>query len=462
MSICGAVIVPHPPILLPEIGRGQEQKIEATAAAYRTAARAVADWQPETLVVTSPHATLYADYFHISPGKGASGSMAAFGAPGVRFSAKYDAALRETLIHFAQKKGLQAGTLGERDPHLDHGTMIPLYFLREAGVKCPIVRVGLSGFSPLEHYQLGQCIAGAAESLHRRVAIIASGDLSHKLKDDGPYGFAAEGPVFDKQVTEAMASGDFLRMLTFDPSFCNRAAECGLRSFQIMAGTLDGQAVQSRLYSYEGTFGVGYAVAIFMPTGLDESRRFDEQYRVAEQQRLACQKSAEDSWVRLARLSLETYVRTGKRLKNLPADLPQEMASQRAGVFVSLHLHGQLRGCIGTIGPTTSSIAEEIVRNAVSAGTRDPRFPAVQPDELDRIEYSVDVLGPAEPIASPAELDAKRYGVIVSCAGRCGLLLPNLDGIDTVEEQIDIARKKGGISPREPYTLERFEVVRHT
>lgn len=462
MSICGAVIVPHPPILLPEIGRGQERKIEATAAAYRDATSVVAGWQPETLVITSPHAMLYADYFHISPGKGASGSMAAFGAPGVRFSVDYDVALRETLIRLAQEKGLQAGMLGERDPHLDHGTMIPLYFLRKAGVKSPIVRIGLSGFSPLEHYQLGQCIAGAAESLHRRVAVVASGDLSHKLKNDGPYGFAAEGPAFDKQVTEAMASGDFLRMLTFDPSFCDRAAECGLRSFQIMAGTLDGQAVQSRLDSYEGTFGVGYAVAVFVPTGPSESRRFGAQYRAAERQRLARQKSTEDPWVRLARLSLETYVRQGKRLSNFPPDLPQEMTSQRAGVFVSLHLHGQLRGCIGTIGPITNSIAKEIARNAVSAGTQDPRFPTVRAEELDRLEYSVDVLGPTEPISSSAELDVKRYGVIVSSNGRHGLLLPNLSGIDTVEKQIDIARKKGGISPREPYTLERFEVVRHT
>ena len=138
------------------------------------------------------------------------------------------------------------------------------------------------------------------------------------------------------------------------------------------------------------------------------------------------------------------------------------MTGKAAGTFVSLHAHGQLRGCIGTTAPTTANVAWEIIQNAVSAGVRDPRFPPVGKDELDQLKYSVDVLGEPEPISSPAQLDVKRYGVIVSCGNRRGLLLPDLDGVDTVEQQIDIARQKGGISSREKYTLERFEVVRHT
>lgn len=137
------------------------------------------------------------------------------------------------------------------------------------------------------------------------------------------------------------------------------------------------------------------------------------------------------------------------------------MTSQAAGAFVSLHAHDRLRGCIGTIGPTTESVAWEIVQNAISACSCDPRFPPVTVSELDSLEYSVDVLGKPEPISSPAELDVKKYGVIVSCGGRRGLLLPDLEGVDTVEQQIDIARQKGGISSREEYNLERFEVVRH-
>ena len=207
-----------------------------------------------------PHTVMYADYFHISPSEGASGDMSAFGAVQTRLEVAYDAELREELVRQAEAVGIQAGTLGEKAPSLDHGTFLPLYFLREAGVNCPILRIGLSGFSPPEHYRLGQCIARAVDALGRRAVFVASGDLSHKLKDDGPYGYAPEDPVFDRRVTQAMGLGDFLQFLTMDSNLCDRAAECGLRSFQVMAGALDGLAVSPRLLSYEGTFGVGYGV----------------------------------------------------------------------------------------------------------------------------------------------------------------------------------------------------------
>ena len=462
MSILGAVIVPHPPLIIPTVGRGREQEVQSTIDAYRTVAKQVAAWEPEVLIITSPHQVMYADYFHIAPGQGAIGDMSAFGAGQTKLGVEYDAQLRDELIRRAESAGLRAGTLGERNPSLDHGTFLPLYFLQESGVDCPILRIGLSGFSPIDHYRLGQCIAQAVETLRRRAVFIASGDLSHKLREDGPYGFAPEGPEFDWQITEAMAAGDFLQFLTMDPALCDRAAECGLRSFQIMAGALDGLAVESKLLSYEGVTGVGYGVATFAVTGPDEDRRFGEQCAELERTRLAEKKASEDPWVKLARLSLETFVKTGMRLECLPDGLPAEMTGQTAGAFVSLHTHGQLRGCIGTTGPTTESVAWEIVQNAVSACSRDPRFPPVTVAELDSLEYSVDVLGQPEPISSPAELDVKKYGMIVSCGGRRGLLLPDLAGVDTVEQQIDIARQKGGISSREKYTLERFEVVRHT
>ena len=137
------------------------------------------------------------------------------------------------------------------------------------------------------------------------------------------------------------------------------------------------------------------------------------------------------------------------------------MTGKQAGVFVSLKKHGSLRGCIGTISPVTQSIAKEILRNAVSSGTEDPRFPPVTKDELDELIYSVDVLGEAESITDKSELDVKRYGVIVTAGRKRGLLLPNLDGVDTIEQQLSIARKKAGIYDNEKVSMERFEVVRH-
>ena len=461
MPMLGAILTPHPPVLLPEVGRGREREIAATGRAMEQAAREVARWNPDVLIVSSPHTILYGDYFHIAPGAGASGSMAAFGAPQVRMDVTYDAALRDEVIRRAGAAGLEAGTLGQRDPALDHGVLIPLYYLRKSGVTCPMLRMGLSGFSALDHYRLGQCVAEAAEALGRRAVFVASGDLSHKLKADGPYSFAPEGPVFDEAVTKAMAAGDFLSFLTMDAGLCSRAAECGLRSFQMMAGALDGLAVSPRLLSHEGTFGVGYAVALFPVTGRDAGRCFAPACEAALKAKLARRRASEDPWVRLARLSLETCVRTGRPLDTLPDGLPAQLTGQAAGAFVSLHQNGQLRGCIGTTSPTQPSVAWEIVRNAVSAGTRDPRFPALRKEELDTLEYSVDVLGQPQPVDSPAQLDPRRYGVIVTYGRKQGLLLPDLEGVDTVEQQVDIARQKGGIRPEDPYTLQRFEVVRH-
>lgn len=461
MSVAAAFAVPHPPILMPEVGRGEEKKIERTAAAYRAAMKEAGELRPETVVLTSPHTAMYADYFHISPGEKASGNFAQYGAPQVSLKAEYDTEFVSALSALCGKEGIPAGTFGERDPALDHATMIPLRFLNEFYTGYRLVRIGLSGLSPEMHYRFGQCIARTAEQLGRRVVFLASGDLSHKLREDGPYGFAKEGPEFDGIASEALGKGDFLRLLELDPEFCDAAAECGLRSFWIMSGALDRKAAESRLLSYEGPFGVGYGVASFHVTGPDESMNYGERLKADAQARLAARKVAEDEFVRLARLSLETYVKTGKRAA-LPENLRAELLHARAGVFVSLKKDGLLRGCIGTIQPVQSCVAEEILHNAVSAATRDPRFDPVQPGELPELVYSVDVLGEPEPAVSEAELDPKQWGVIVRNGGRCGLLLPNLAGVDTVRVQVDIAKKKAGIRRDEPVTLERFRVVRHT
>ena len=163
--------------------------------------------------------------------------------------------------------------------------------------------------------------------------------------------------------------------------------------------------------------------------------------------------------VQLARAAVEAYVRE-RRIIEPPAELTPEM-QERRGVFVSLHRQGNLRGCIGTIEPTRRNVAEEIIANAISAATRDPRFPPVTAPELTDLEISVDVLTPPEPITSTAELDPRIYGVIVESGPRRGLLLPDLEGVDTVEQQVSIALQKAWIDPRSPYRMYRFRVIRY-
>lgn len=174
-----------------------------------------------------------------------------------------------------------------------------------------------------------------------------------------------------------------------------------------------------------------------------------------------------DAYVALARRTIEEYVRTGRQIQ-VPEDLPQEMYEERAGVFVSIKKQdtvkkqdARLRGCIGTIQAVQRCIAEEIIHNAVSAAVKDPRFAPITQEELDSLVISVDVLGGMEPVASPKELDVRRYGVVVTSGYRRGLLLPNLEGVDTVEDQIAIAKQKAGIGWQEDVQMERFEVVRH-
>ena len=461
MSIIAAYMVPHPPLIVPEVGRGGEKQINKTSAAYEKAAREIAALKPETIVISSPHATMYADYFHLSPGKSAEGSFAQFHAPQVRFKEEYDTELVKAIEGIAKESGFPAGTQGQRNPELDHGVMVPLYFIRQFYSGFKLVRIGLSGLPLEDHYHLGQMIRQAAEETGRRVVYVASGDLSHKLQEYGPYGFAPEGPQYDERIMDVCGRADFGELFDFDEGFCDRAAECGHRSFVMMSGALDGQAVEAERLSHEDVTGVGYGICSFRPTRPDPSRRFLD-IRQAEQEKLVSEKRAQaDPFVRLAWQSVESYVRY-RRIMEVPEGLPSELTDRRAGAFVSIHKQGRLRGCIGTISPTRPSLAEEIICNAVSAAARDPRFDPIRPDELKLLEINVDVLGEPEDIASEAELDVKRYGVIVSRGFRRGLLLPDLEGVDTAAQQVEIARRKAGIGPKEKVKLQRFEVVRHT
>ena len=174
MSILAAFMVPHPPMIVPDIGRGSEAQIEETTKAYEKVADEIADLKPETIIITSPHATMYADYFHISPGKGANGSFAGFGAPNVTFYEQYDSALRDRICSLTKAEDFPAGTLGEVERDLDHGTMVPLWFIRRKYDGFKILRIGLSGLPLTDHYRLGEIINEAVEDTGRRAVIVAS------------------------------------------------------------------------------------------------------------------------------------------------------------------------------------------------------------------------------------------------------------------------------------------------
>ena len=472
-NLLAAFMVPHPPMIVPAVGRGSEKSVEETSRAYERVADEIAALKPETIIITSPHSIMYSDYFHISPGRKAGGDLGSFGAPQVRFDVEYDTELVDKICEIADNTAFSAGKLGEKDKRLDHGTMVPLWFITQKYTDFKLVRCGLSGLGLTDHYRLGTMIRQAIDTCGRRTVIVASGDLSHKLKASGPYGFAAEGPQYDDRIMDVCGRAAFGELFDFDSDFCDKAAECGHRSFVIMAGAFDGENVIAEKLSHQDVTGVGYGICIFRPDASKPAanpdsnkpieysdRHFLKHYleKIELELEGICEKT--DPYVRLAYRTLADYILHNRKI-NIPDDLPEEMTGTRAGAFVSIHKNGDLRGCIGTTAPTAFCVAQEIINNAISASTEDPRFNPITADELTSLEINVDILSEAEPIASPAELDVKRYGVIVSSGSRRGLLLPDLDGVDTVEQQISIAMKKAGISPGEKISLKRFEVVRH-
>lgn len=478
-GIVGAYPVPHPPLIVPSVGKGEERKVRSTIDAYEDVARRIQGLKPDLIVVTSPHAPLYADGFFVDDQPILHGDMSAFHAPQTEVSFKGAPGFASELMSEADAAGIATTSRSlaslrafarASDNDIDHGTFVPLYFLKEAGADAPVLRIGLSGLSAEDHRELGRAIARVAKRMGKRIAFVASGDLSHKLKEDGPYGYDPAGPVFDEAVGRIFDDGDLEALFKLDEEVCEDAAECGLRSFQIMAGALQedgyeaGNGWTGELLSLEGPFGVGYGVAAFEraeegegPSGQDEGDSPSAHTGSSSEP----EDSQADPYVSLARKSVEHFVRTHTPLP-IPHGLSAEMYEDRAGVFVSLHENGSLRGCIGTIGPVQANIVEEIIQNGISACSHDPRFLPVTEDELDYLSYSVDVLMEPEPIEDASSLDPKRYGVIVTKGARRGLLLPNLEGVDTVDEQLSIAKQKAGLSPMDQaVSLERFEVIRH-
>ena len=460
MSIIKAFVVPHPPLAVHEVGKGEEEQIRKTIESYQKVAKEIASIKPETIIITTPHTVLYNDYFHISPGQRATGSFSKFGAWHVTFDERYDEELVKEIENYCIEKNFPAGTKGEIDKELDHGTMVPLYFIEKEYKDFKLVRIGLSNYTYLDHYKLGQIIQKIVNKLDRKVVFVASGDLSHKLQEYGPYGYIEEGPIYDKKIMDTLERGAFNELLEYDEELVEKAAVCGHKSFIIMSGALDGINVETEKLSYQDITGVGYGICIYTPKEENNNRLFLDKKLEKEKSIIKEKRENTDDYVKLAINAIYDYIENDK-ITRIPYNIDEELLNNKAGIFVSIHKFGYLRGCIGTIRSTCNNIAEEIINNAISAATKDTRFYPITEDELDYLDINVDVLMEPEDIESEEDLNPKKYGVIVSSGFKRGLLLPNLDGINTVKEQIEIAKRKGNINDNEEIKLQRFEVIRH-
>ena len=263
MGITAGYMVPHPPIVIPEIGNGEEKKIQLTEESYDKIGKDIALQKPDTIILSSPHSIMYSDYFHISPGSHAAGDLRQFGAAGVSFDVDYDTEFTEVLSDICAGNDFPAGMKGEREPGLDHGTMIPLYFINRYYTDYRLVRISLSGLPIEEHFMFGKLINEAACITGKRAVFVASGDLSHCQKPDGPYRYKPDRPRYDAQIMDLMKRGALDELTEFDEVFLEKAQECGHRSFTIMAGVFSGSRTVPEVLSHESTFGVGYGFGIF-------------------------------------------------------------------------------------------------------------------------------------------------------------------------------------------------------
>jgi AmmeMemoRadiSam system protein A/AmmeMemoRadiSam system protein B len=432
-------IAPHPPIMVPEVGRESIAGVRASIEAMAELTRRVIDSGAESVVLISPHAPLEVDSFVAYEGPRVYADFSMFNAPSTEFSVRVDEDLLNAITAAAASQNYQVSKLV--DGLLDHGTAVPLYFLLRNGWQGEVVALGYSFLSNNDHLRFGSCVARAVDQVGRRVAFIASGDLSHRLRPEAPAGYNPRAHRFDDEVVDALRTNTPERIVEIDQDLRRLAGECGYRSMLVAIGAASELPLHCEVMSYEAPFGVGYLVAQLTsaPVAMDEAEGLPD----------------------LARRAVETFTLTGEVVD--PVISPEGLLAARAPCFVCLKTRdGELRGCIGTIEPAKDTLAQEIVANAISAATNDPRFNSVRDSELADLVYSVDVLMPAEPTLMES-LDPAIYGVIVEdeSESRRGLLLPDIPGVDTAEQQVDIAKRKAGISPETPVKLLRFKVDRY-
>lgn len=446
-------IAPHPPIMVPEVGGEAIADVRGSIDAMGELTRRIIENGAETVVLISPHAPLDPYGFVAYQRPQLYGDFASFRAPDTKVEFPLDEELLEAMEIAAAREGLAVLNLENRD--LDHGTAVPLYFLQRNGWAGRIVGLGYSFLSNQDHLQFGACLRQAIDRVGRSVALIASGDLSHRLKPEAPAGYNSGAHIFDEQVVDAVRHNSPELIANIDQDLRRLAGECGYRSMLVALGATQELPSASEVLHYEAPFGVGYLVA-----QLTNSKAAQQNRSAALSSDAADQKKPAEDLPALARQAVETFVLTGEQLSPPPA---LGTLSARAACFVSIKtLNGDLRGCIGTIEPAKETLAEEVIMNAVNAATRDPRFFPIAPDELSSLRYSVDILGVPEP-TSFEDLDPATYGVIVedeSGAFR-GLLLPDIEGVDTATRQVEIAARKAGIAAGSPLKLSRFRVDRY-
>ena len=362
---------------MPGIGRGRQLQANPTVEAVKRAAKEIGKDKPSTVILSTPHAPSFRDFVYLHDSEILSGDFAAFGSPELKFTYHNNKELYSLISEKASLYGISAGGLSASlkkqygiSDHLDHGALVPLCFIEKELEDFRLVCISTPFLTLPELYEFGKCIREAVSETDERVVFVASGDLSHRLTEDAPAGYNPKGKEYDEYLVDKIRNGDIQGLLKTEENFLEKAGECGTRSIAMMYGALHGEKLNSEIYSYEGPFGVGYLIA---KINVLEGKESDPEEKALS----GGDDRMESDYVKLARETLETYVKNHKKL-DIPEWAPPEFKTKRAGVFVSLKKHGMLRGCIGTIGPVRVNIAEEIINNAIKFGDSGPEISGSQ------------------------------------------------------------------------------------
>jgi len=484
------LFTPHPPIIIDTIGGIEKEKALYTIEGMHELGRQVAKERPETIIFISPHGNSFSNGTCLLGDEALYGDFSQFGHSELLFNKKVNLELTDKIYacfeacdYVSVMMDAELAKTYNIRANLDHGVMVPMYFIDKYYKDYDIVHI-TPGHTPLEeNYFLGKLIKDMVDDYTNekaeKVMLVASGDLSHALLSDGPYEYNENGPIFDQRMQEAISEKNPLKLIHMDKKVVDQAAQCGLRSYLMGFGYLDGLKYDSKVISYEGPFGVGYLTGYLRAIETEIEKKTSttrgrvkgntkyshiECIQMAHKEKYKERMNKEDDYIRLARKTIEEYVRKNTKYRPEEGIFSQgflkEAGNKKAGVFVSIHKDGKLRGCIGTTEGTSASLIDETIYNAISACSSDPRFHPVERLELEELEIKVDILLPSEKIDSMLELNPKKYGVIVEQGDKRGLLLPNLEGVSTVSEQVSIAKQKAGIV-RGRVDLFRFEVERH-
>ena len=445
-----AVLMCHAPIVLPAIGKSRAHQCRVSTAGMRQAAKHLMSKSPDVIVLLSPHTPRLPNSFGLMGGDVLKGDFSSFGAPDIHLAFPNDVTARAAILDAATNFEMPIGFLSPQA--LDHGAAVPLAFLQEIGFIPPVVLISFPAHVNHDDCRkLGDIIRHAAHQDQRRWAILASGDMSHRLMPGAPAGFDPEAKNFDAAFTECVKEGRYEDAVTLNEELRHRAAEDVVDSVEIAAAACAFETTGHRFISYEGPFGVGYLVAVLhdaYPTPEGDA---------VQNTTMPFTNLTTAPLFKIARDAICAHLRSEKyEVPQIPGAWPAHH-----GLFVTLWTaDGKLRGCIDHTQKAQQPLAEEVAQYAVLASTRDPRFDTLSLEELDDLRLELSILTPSEAIEDRSTLDPKTYGVIVKAGNKRGVLLPNVAGVDTVDYQIEIACQKAGISPHEQLELFRFKSIK--